>query len=228
MSSIASDISGRLQASQSQARLASIVEFSHDAILTLDLDGVIDSWNGGAERLYGFSAAEAIGHHSDLFIPGAEQQDVHRILAALAAGERMEEYQAERVCKDRSTIELVITMASLADENGVVTGVSAVARDITPQQRAAARFQGLLEAAPDAMICADSTGRIVLVNAQTERLFGYRRADLEGQPVEILVPDAVRAGHGALRARYAAGPQPRLIGADRDVSGAPGWHHVPG
>jgi PAS domain S-box-containing protein len=218
-SSITSDISGRRQASQSQARLASIVEFSHDAILTLDLDGVIDSWNAGAERLYGFSAAEAIGHHSDLFIPGEEHADVHKVLAALAGGERMEEYQVERVCKDGSTIEVMITMASLTDEDGVITGVSAVVRDITPQQRAAARFQGLLEAAPDAMICVDSAGRIVLVNAQTERLFGYQRADLEGQPVEILVPDAARAGHGARRARYAADPRPRLIGADRDVSG---------
>jgi PAS domain S-box-containing protein len=78
---------------------------------------------------------------------------------------------------------------------------------------------GLLDAAPDAMVCADSGGRIVLVNAQAERLFGYPRADLAGQPVEILVPDASKARHSGLRAGYAAAPRPRLLGARQDLSG---------
>jgi PAS domain S-box-containing protein len=67
-------------------------------------------------------------------------------------------------------------------------------------QRAEVRFRGLLEAAPDAVVCADADGQIVLVNAQTERLFGYRRDELIGQPAEILVPDAIKASHPAYRA----------------------------
>ncbi|MGD0239200.1 MAG: PAS domain S-box protein [Streptosporangiaceae bacterium] len=78
---------------------------------------------------------------------------------------------------------------------------------------------GLLEAAPDAMVCVDSDGQIVLVNAQTERLFGYPRDELTGQPVEILVPDASKASHSGLRARYTADPVPRLMGAGLDLSG---------
>jgi PAS domain S-box-containing protein len=78
---------------------------------------------------------------------------------------------------------------------------------------------GLLEAAPDAMVCVDSDGRIMLVNAQAERLFGYPREELAGQPVEILVPDAIKAAHPALRAGYAADPQPRQMGAGLDLSG---------
>ena len=78
---------------------------------------------------------------------------------------------------------------------------------------------GLLDAAPDAMVCVDSGGQIVLVNAQAERLFGYPREELAGQPVEILVPDAIKAGHPALRAGYAADPRPRLMGAGLDLSG---------
>ena len=74
-------------------------------------------------------------------------------------------------------------------------------------------FAGLLEAAPDAMVCVGRDGRIVLVNAQAERLFGYPREELAGQPVEILVPEAARAGHRALRAGYAA-DRPRLRRAD--------------
>ncbi len=77
---------------------------------------------------------------------------------------------------------------------------------------------GLLEAAPDATLCVDSGGRIVLVSAQAERLFGYPREELAGEPVEILVPDASKAAHPGLRAGYAADPQPRQIGAGPDLS----------
>jgi PAS domain S-box-containing protein len=80
-------------------------------------------------------------------------------------------------------------------------------------------FAGLLEAAPDATLCVDADGLIVLVNAEAERLFGYPREELAGQPVEILVPDAIKAGHPALRAVYAADPQPRQMGAGLDLSG---------
>ena len=78
---------------------------------------------------------------------------------------------------------------------------------------------GLLEAAPDAMVCVDAGGRIVLVNAQTERLFGYRRDELAGQPVEILVPDAIKAGHPAHRAEYVADPRPRQMGEGIELAG---------
>src|SRR3984885_3305434 len=80
-------------------------------------------------------------------------------------------------------------------------------------------FAGLLEAAPDAMVCVDRDGRIVLVNAQAERLFGYRREELAGQPVEVLVPDANQAVHLGLRARYMADPRPRPMSARLDLAG---------
>jgi PAS domain S-box-containing protein len=91
---------------------------------------------------------------------------------------------------------------------------------------------GLLEAAPDAMVCVDAGGLIVLVNAQTERLFGYRREELTGQPVEILVPDAIKAVHPAHRAGYVADPQPRQMGRsrahrpDREDTPPPGAHQL--
>src|SRR3989442_3711835 len=81
------------------------------------------------------------------------------------------------------------------------------------------RFLGLLEAAPDAMVCAERDGRIALVNAQTERLFGYGRDELVGQPVEILVPDDVRDAHPGHRAGYVADPRPRPMGAEMQLAG---------
>ena len=81
------------------------------------------------------------------------------------------------------------------------------------------RFVGLLEAAPDAMVCVEADGRIALVNAQAERLFGYHRAELIGQPVEILVPDAMRDAHGGQRAAYVVRPRPRPMGQGMELAG---------
>ena len=92
-----------------------------------------------------------------------------------------------------------LTDSPLRDASGAVVGTSSITRDLTERNRAHARFRGLLEAAPDAMVCADSGGRIVLVNAQAERLFGYPREELAGQPVEILVPDAIKAARSSTR-----------------------------
>ena len=94
-----------------------------------------------------------------------------------------------------------------------------VTREVTERQRADARFRGLLEAVPDAMVCVRADGRIALVNAQTERLFGYRRDELVGQPVEILVPDALRDAHLGHRAGYQADPRPRPLGTERQLAG---------
>jgi PAS domain S-box-containing protein len=131
----------------------------------------------------------------------------------------VEEYQADRVRRDGSVITVMVTLAAIADETRTITGMSALVRDISAQQRADARFRGLLEAAPDAMVCVDSCGQIVLVNAQAERLFGYPREELAGQPVEILVPHAIKAGLPGLRAGYAADSRPRQIDAGMGVSG---------
>ena len=213
------DATEQRQAAQAQAWLASIIESAQDAVISMDLNGRIMTWNPGAERVYGYRAAEIIGRHSDVLLPAGERSGVHKIHAALARSETVEEYQADRVRKDGTAVTVMVTMASIADKTGTITGLSAIVRDISAQQRADARFRGLLEAAPDAMVCVDSDGRIVLVNAQTERLFGYPRTELAGQLVEILVPDALKAGHPGLRAGYAADPQRRPMGAGLELSG---------
>jgi hypothetical protein len=141
------------------------------------------------------------------------------VLAAVTRGERVEQYQTRRVRKDGTMVAVSLTMSPIAGATGAITGVATITRDVTERQRADARFRGLLEAAPDAMVCAGADGRIALVNAQTERLFGYSRDELTGQPVEILVPDQVRELHPGHRARYVADPQPRPMGAGMELAG---------
>ena len=219
ISAVVRDATEREQAARSQALLAWIIGSSHDAVISENLDGLVMTWNPGAERLYGYSAAEMIGHNINEIIPAGHRARDKEVVDAIVRGERMEQYPTERIRKDGTTITVSITMSPIIEKTGTITGVSRVTRDLTTQQRADIRFRGLLEAAPDAMVCVDPGGRIVLVNGQAERLFGYQRDDLAGQPVEILMPDAARARHPALRAGYAADPQPRPMASGLELSG---------
>ncbi len=213
------DVTARRLATETAAQLASIIQSSHDAVIGKTLDQVITSWNPGAERLYGYTAKEMIGRHIELLIPAEDREREMRMLVAVARGERVEQYQTRRARKDGTTVDVSLTLSPIADSAGVIVGVATVARDVTERQRAEARFRGLLEAAPDAMVCVDVGGRIALVNAQTERLFGYERDELVGQQVEVLVPDEVRDAHPAHRAAYVADPRPRPMGAELQLAG---------
>jgi two-component system, cell cycle sensor histidine kinase and response regulator CckA len=213
------DVTDRRLAAEAAAQLASIIQSSHDAVIGKTLDLKITSWNPGAERLYGYTAAEVTGHHIEMLILEADREREAQVVAAVARGERVERYQTWRVRKDGTRVEVSLTMSPICDRIGTITGVASVARNLTDRQRADIRFSGLLEAAPDAMVCVDAEGRIALVNAQTERLFGYGRAELVGQPVEILVPDQVRDLHPGHRADYVADPVPRPMGATMQLAG---------
>jgi two-component system cell cycle sensor histidine kinase/response regulator CckA len=213
------DVTDQRRAAEAAAQLASIIQSSHDAVIGKTLDLKITSWNPGAERLYGYTAAEAVGRHIEMLIPESDRERETAAAAAVARGDRVERYQAWRVRKDGSPVEVSLTMSPVRDRNGAIVGVATVARDLTERQRAEIRFRGLMEAAPDAMVCVDAEGRIQLVNAQTERLFGYGRDELLGQPVEILVPDQTRDLHPGHRVDYAADPLPRPMGADMQLAG---------
>ena len=213
------DVTERRQAAQTAARLVSIVESSHDAVISKSLDRVITSWNRGAERLYGYAAAELIGRPVDVLIPAERRGAEREIHAAIVRGERVDQYQTHRVRKDGTIVGVSITAFPIADSTGMIIGVSTVSHDVASQERADTRYRGLLEAAPDAVVCVDRDGRIALVNALAARLFGYRGEELTGQPVEILVPDASKAAHPAHRAGYMADPRPRPMGAGMELAG---------
>lgn len=212
------DVTERRQAAETRNRLASIVQSSHDAIVGKTLDGVITTWNPGAEQLYGYTAAEMIGRPADLLFPSGQRDIEARILDRISRGERVEQYHTERLRKDGSTIMVSLTISPIADATGTIVGVASVSRDVSERLRAERKFRGLLEAAPDAMVGVTAAGRIALVNAQTERLFGYSRNELIGQPVEILVPEYARGSHPRHRVRYIRDPAPRPMGAGMQLA----------
>jgi PAS domain S-box-containing protein len=203
--------------------LESVTEY---AIIAAGLDGVTVTWNEGAHRLYGFAAADVIGRGFATF----ESEDVasgrvaELFNAARVRGKWEGEMRQIRADGSRFTAHLTITLRrSVAGEP---IGFTTIARDLTAQQRierdlrrSELRFRQLLEAAPDAIVIVDAEGRIVLVNAQAEKTFRYRRGQMLNKPVEMLIPDRMQSGHTGHRASYLASPRARPMGPGLDLWG---------
>jgi hypothetical protein len=212
------DVTERRLAAQVQRQLASIVQSSHEAIMGKTLNGVITSWNPGAERLYGYAAHEIIGRSAEVLFPPELRASESAMLERIARGGRVDQFATRRLRKDGTTVSVSLSMSPIADDAGNVIGVASMSRDISERQRAEIRFQGVLEAAPDAIVGITDDGSITLVNAQAERLFGYTREDLVGQSIEILVPERARAAHPWHRTRYFNRPVPRPMGAGMQLA----------
>ncbi|GGJ94090.1 histidine kinase [Pilimelia anulata] len=207
------DVTERIQAMEARALLASIVESAHDAVVSRTLDGIITSWNSAAERIYGYPAAEVIGKEILVIVPD-DQQEIdheHDVLARIARGEHVDRMRMRRRRADGTIVTVSVSIAPIHRGDRIV-GAASVSRDLSREELAEAKFQGLLEAAPDAIVGVGRDGRIMLVNAQAEALLGYPRDELLGRPVEVLVPTDVRATHPGLRQEYFADPRPRPMG----------------
>src|SRR5499426_1030134 len=123
------------------SHLASIVEFSDDAIVSGTLEGVVTSWNAGAERLYGYSAAEAIGRPISIIIPPDHPNELLRVLARLKRGEPVQPYETARLRKDGTRVQVSVAISPLRGPSGAVIGASAIGRDITEKKRADAALR---------------------------------------------------------------------------------------
>jgi PAS domain S-box-containing protein len=130
------DITERKRAEQATRLLAAIVESSHDAIVSKSLDGVITSWNKGAERLFGYAAEEAVGQNITLIIPPERRDEERTIVEQLTRGERIDHFETVRMRKDGSLLDVSLTISPMKDASGRVVGASKLARDITERKRA--------------------------------------------------------------------------------------------
>lgn len=135
-SSIKRDIQVRKQAEEISARLAAIVEQSEDAILSKTLEGRVLSWNAAAERMYGYSAAEMVGHSIYAIVPGELQEEERKILERVADGEHVAHYETVRRRRDGSPIEVSLTLSPVRDSKGTIVGASSIQRDISERKQA--------------------------------------------------------------------------------------------
>ena len=198
---------------------SAIIESSDDAIIAKQLDGVIIAWNPGAERLYGFTAQEAIGSNIEIIVPEDRRDEVWTIIERIRNGERVHHFETVRMHKNGLLINVSLTVSPVWSPNGQVSCVSVIARDITEQKNNDHIFRMVVEASPNGLIMVDNAGRIVLVNSEAERQFGYTREELLGNSVDILVPDLLRATHSEHRAGFTANSAARMMGSGRELHG---------
>src|SRR6202163_2559967 len=178
------DVSERTQAERAGDLLAAIVDSSDDAIISKTLDGVITSWNKSAERMFGYTREEAVGQHITLIIPEDRRGEEVKIVQRLRRGERVDHFETLRVRKDRTLIDLSLTISPVKDAAGRVVGASKVARDITERkqvEQALAERARLLDLSNDAIFVRDAADRITYWNQSASALYGYSRGEAVGR-----------------------------------------------
>ncbi len=186
------DVTERKEAEEARARLAAIVESSHDAIVSKSLDGIVTSWNQAAEKLFGYTASEIIGKPITLIIPEDRLEEERGILSRVVGGEQIEHLETVRKRKDGSALDVSLTVSPVRDSAGRVVGISKISRDITEQKRAqlaAARLAAIVESSEDAIVSKTLDGIVRTWNKGAERLFGYRAAEIVGKSITLLIPE---------------------------------------
>jgi len=187
------------------------------AFVSTDRNGVITGWNRGAENLFGFGVTEAVGCDVEAVLRPYRDDEKGMLRQQFLAGQRIPNFPMVGFTKDNTPIHLAFDISPLRTPDSEHVGASAIVRDVTEQRLAEELFGLAVEACPSGMMMIDRGGRIVMVNREIERLFGYRRDELLSRPVELLVPANMRGLHVALRSEFARQPESRKMGKGREL-----------
>jgi PAS domain S-box-containing protein len=193
---------------EARARLAAIVDSADDAIVGKTLDGVITSWNRAAERIFGYTAAEAVGQHILLIVPEDRRAEEATVLARLRRGERIDHFETVRQTRDGRRIPVSLTVWPIINADGTIIGASKVARDISDRRQSevlSARLAAIVDSSDDAIVSKTLDGVITSWNRGAERMFGYTAAEAIGQHIFLIIPDDRRDEEEGVLARLRQG-----------------------
>lgn len=206
---------GELLSLSGPTALQGFLEAAPDAIVVVDQEGRIVIANKLTEKMFGYARDQLIGQRIERLVP-ERLRSVHAQHRANYFHEPRTRPMGEGLAlsgrrQDGTEFPVEISLSPLSTDKGTV--VISIIRDTTQRRQAEAKFRGLLESAPDGIVVVDRTGKIVIVNGQAERLFGYPRDELIGKPIEILVPERYKDGHVAHRNGYFSNPKTRPMGS---------------
>ncbi|HEU5406209.1 MAG TPA: EAL domain-containing protein [Nitrospira sp.] len=190
------DISELRQAEQENRRLAAIVRCSEDAIISLTIEGEIETWNRGAERIYEYSAEEVIGRSIDILAPAGRSNEFRQILGRVGNGDQVLEFETIRARKDGRQIAISLSVSPIADSTGVIVGASSIARDITDRKRSEdalrkteAQYRLLFEGNPLPMwVFSLTTLRFLAVNQSAIEQYGFSELEFLAMTIADIFP----------------------------------------
>jgi PAS domain S-box-containing protein len=191
-----------------ESLFSAVVESSSDAIITKLLDGTITGWNGAAERLFGFTAAEAIGKSIDIIVPPDRRDEVCNIVERISRGEPIEHYETSRMREDGSTVDVSLSISPIRSASGKIVGISKAARDITENKRTQHALsqeieerRRIFDSSNDLILVTDTAGNFIQVSPSVTAILGYQPSDMIGHSaVEFIHPDDLQHTRREMRA----------------------------
>ncbi len=190
-------------------RLAAIVSCSDDAIISQSLDGIIETWNPAAERMFGYTAAEAVGQHVELIVAPEHRDDDKRATEQVRSGTPVHHLETVAITKSGLTVDVSLALSPVVTPDGAIIGVARIARDISRQKlvdRDLARLAAIVNSADDAIVSKNLDGIVRTWNQGAERLFGFTADEIIGKSITLIIPperlaeeehvlSEIRAGH---------------------------------
>jgi PAS domain S-box-containing protein len=203
----------RRRSSERERFFSAVVESSNDAIITKALDGTITAWNRAAERLFGYSASEAVGKHIRLIVPETRRDEMYDILERIGRGESIEHLETKRLDKEGHEVDVSLTYSPLLSATGQIVGASKIARDITEAKQTQTALQQqieerqrIFETSQDLILVTDGFGTFVQVSPSSMTILGYRPEEMVGHTaVDFIHPDDLEATRNEMRSARRGG-----------------------
>lgn len=205
---IRQDIGGGPSAEDSLARLVALVDSSEDAIVSKTLEGVITSWNRAAERMFGYTAAEALGQPITLIMPEDRRSEEAMLIARVLVGESVDRFETVRLHRDGHLVDIALSASPIRDASGQIIGATKIARDIRDRKQAdevRGHLAAIIESSDDAIVSKTLDEIITSWNHAAERMFGYSPAEAIGRSISLIIPEERAAEAAEAMARLRRG-----------------------
>lgn len=198
---------------------SAILQHANDAVFAIDLSGKILQCNISVEKFYTYRPEELIGKQYEILLPDIRHKEFESIRDSLLFGDQSIPFETERITQKKNLIKMSVSYSAIRNDSGRIVGISVIERKIIDRRTMESKAQALLETAPDAMVIVNGYGQIILINAQTEKLFGYKKNELLGQDVEILIPPRFVSKHAGHRKHFFANAKTRTMGEGQELFG---------